>query len=80
MKTSCVISTMCSLNLEYQRINPTTQVALLSDCVDTCKSSIESIRWNIYQGVNDSTTNIVRWAEFNHTNSSQDLHFYGENI
>ena len=51
---SCVISGMCNADAEYQVINPTTQVALFSFCLDNC-STIEDIIWNIYQGTkNDS--------------------------
>jgi len=68
---------MCSANLEYQYINPSTQVALFSDCVNKC-GLILNIHWNIYKGFNDSSTNIVNWTRFNHLNSSQNLHFYGK--
>ncbi len=72
---SCVISTMCSANQEYQYINPSTQIALFSDCVDPCHSLLK-IHWKIYQGLNDSSTNIIQWSEF-----IQNLHFFGkENI
>jgi len=66
---------MCSANQEYQYINPNTQVALFSDCVQTCHP-VSKIHWYIYQGLNDSSTNIVKWTRF-----TQNLHFYGkENI
>jgi hypothetical protein len=70
---------MCEPNQEYQYINPNTQVALFSDCVDQCKF-VSDIQWNIYQGSNDTSTNIVEWTEFIHLNSSQDLHFFGKKI
>ena len=63
--SSCVISTMCVAHLEYQRINPTTQVALFSRCVGRC-SSLSNITWMIYQGVNRTSTNI-QWMPFNQT-------------
>ncbi len=69
---------MCSPNLEYQYINPTTQVALFSECIITC-GFVFNIHWNIYQGMNDSSTNVVKWTRFIHMNSSQNLHFYGKN-
>ncbi len=70
---------MCSPNLEYQYINPSTQVALHSDCVDKCES-LKSIHWNIYQGINDSSTGMAHWAPFNCMSSSQNLGFFGKNI
>ncbi|CAF4356927.1 unnamed protein product, partial [Rotaria magnacalcarata] len=30
----CVIATLCAKNVEYQYVNPTTQVALFSTCTD----------------------------------------------
>ncbi len=74
IKTSCVISTMCSANLEYQYINPSTQVALFSDCVGKC-GKILNIHWNIYQGFNDSSKNIVEWTRF-----TQNRQFFGNQI
>jgi hypothetical protein len=72
LKNSCVISTMCSPNIEYQYINPSTQVALFSDCVGRCRSVL-NIHWKIYQGLNDSLRNIVEWTPF-----TQDFHFFGK--
>ena len=63
---------MCSPNLEYQHINPSTQVALNSDCDGECRS-LRSMRWNIYQGVNDSKVAIVHWTPF----TSSNFHYYG---
>ena len=74
---SCVISTMCTANLEYKYINPSTQVALYSDCVGLCTSSIKQINWRIYEGANDSSIGIVQWKLFN----AESPYFYGkENI
>ncbi|CAF3720614.1 unnamed protein product [Rotaria sp. Silwood1] len=75
---ACVISTMCSPNLDYQYINPSTQVALFSVCTGHYRA-ISNIQWNIYQGSNDSLTTVVEWTRFNHTDSSQNLHFLGLN-
>ncbi|CAF4079743.1 unnamed protein product, partial [Adineta steineri] len=44
----CVISTMCVPNLEFQLLNPTTQVALFTLCIGTC-TNLQSIKWSIYQ-------------------------------
>ena len=65
---------MCAPNLEFQRVNPTTQVALFSVCVGTCLS-IENITWKIYQGNFNSTSRVVQWTVFNQTN----IWFYGLN-
>ncbi|CAF1016276.1 unnamed protein product [Rotaria sordida] len=76
---ACVISTMCSPNLQYQYINPSTQIALFSVCTGNCRP-ISNIHWNIYEGSNDSlVAAIVEWTQFNHMNSSRDLHFLGVN-
>ena len=71
----CVIITMCSPNLEYQFINPTTQVALFSLCIGNC-SSIQNITWNIYSGqMNSSVANYSQWNLFNPTQN----YFFGRN-
>ena len=65
---ACVISTMCISNLEFQLVNPTTQVALFSECLGTC-STLMSITWNVYQGLNSSsaTTKWTPFSQHNHT-------------
>ena len=73
---SCVISTMCSSKLQYQRVNPTTQVALYSLCLGTC-TSIQSITWNVYQGVNNVSSSMVNWIPFNQTNQYENIWFFG---
>jgi hypothetical protein len=70
---------MCIPNVEYQYINPTTQVALFSICVGNC-ITVQNITWNIYQGSMNSTSNIVQWTLFNQMNSYQDIWFFGEDI
>ncbi|CAF3461279.1 unnamed protein product [Rotaria socialis] len=70
---ACVISTMCSFNGEYQKINPNTQVALFSVCLDNC-TSIKNIKWNIYKGSMNLSTDIVKWTQMN---NSQDSFFFG---
>ncbi|CAM4924059.1 unnamed protein product [Rotaria socialis] len=72
---ACVISTMCSFNGEYQKINPNTQVALFSVCLDNC-TSIKNIKWNIYKGSMNLSTDIVKWTQMN---KSQDSFFFGMN-
>ncbi|CAF4365086.1 unnamed protein product, partial [Adineta steineri] len=60
----CVISPMCVPNLEFQLLNPTTQVALFTVCIGTC-TNLQSIKWNIYQGSDNSTSsNSTQWILF----------------
>jgi hypothetical protein len=59
----CIISTQCITNNEYQLINPTTQIALTSFCIDNCQSNI-NIEWNIYYGIVNSTYEIIEWNIF----------------
>ncbi|CAF1262786.1 unnamed protein product, partial [Adineta ricciae] len=58
---ACVIQTMCSASLQYQYINPTTQIALFSVCIGNC-TLLTNIAWNIYQGSINFSTNIVTWV------------------
>jgi hypothetical protein len=58
---------MCVPNSEFQLINPTTQVALYSICIDNC-STVQSITWNIYQGRMNLSSNFTQWNLFNQTN------------
>jgi hypothetical protein len=68
---------MCSPNLEFQLLNPTTQVALFAICIGTCVN-IESIRWNIYQSTdNSSSSNATQWTLFNQMNSYENIWFFG---
>ena len=74
----CVISTLCLPNLEFQFVNPTTQVALFSVCTGAC-SSILNITWNIYQGAppNGSST-VMQWTLFNQTDLYENIWLFGE--
>ncbi|CAF4450350.1 unnamed protein product, partial [Adineta steineri] len=75
----CVISSMCVPNLEFQLLNPTTQVALFTVCIGTC-TNLESIKWNIYQGSENSTSsNSTQWTLFNQTSSYENIWFFGTN-
>ncbi|UJR18466.1 hypothetical protein I4U23_005372, partial [Adineta vaga] len=67
----CVISILCSPNLEYQLITSTSQVALYSSCHGNCLSN-EIIQWNIYHRSKNSS----QWILFPQMNSSL---FYGRN-
>jgi hypothetical protein len=67
---------MCSPNVEYHLVNPTTQVALFSECIDKC-ISLENITWNIHQGVMNSS-DVVQWTPFNGTYYPHDDRFFGK--
>jgi hypothetical protein len=79
VNSSCVISTLCALNLEYQFVNPTTQVALFSVCTGGCPS-INSITWIVYSGVMNSSSNIVQWTPFSLMNQYQNIWFFGSSV
>jgi hypothetical protein len=67
---------MCVPNLEFQLLNPTTQVALFTICIGSCLN-IQSIRWNIYQGQDNSSSNSTEWILFNQMNSYENIWFFG---
>jgi hypothetical protein len=73
---SCVISTLCVPDEKFQRINPTTQVALFALCLGQC-SSQQNITWNVYQGSMNTSSNITQWILFNQMNIWRDLWFFG---
>ncbi len=75
---SCVISTLCIPNVEFQLMNPTSQVALFSICVGSC-SLLRNISWKIYQGSN-ATLSTVRWTLFNQTNLYENIWFFGKDL
>jgi hypothetical protein len=70
---------MCIPNLEFQLLNPTTQVALFSICVGTC-TSIKNITWNIYQGYSNGSLNSVQWNRFNQLNQYENIWFFGKSL
>ncbi|CAF0758584.1 unnamed protein product [Adineta steineri] len=74
----CVISILCVPNLEYQFVNPTTQVALFALCVGTC-TNLQNIKWNIYQGSDNSSSNYTQWTLFNNTVLYENILFFGKN-
>ena len=43
---------MCSPHVEYQFVNPTTQIALFSIAIEN-DMRIENITWNVYSGKSD---------------------------
>ncbi len=69
---------MCISNMEFQLINPTTQVALYTLCIGNC-TEIQNIKWNIYQGIMNLSSNITEWNLFNNTISYENIWFFGSN-
>jgi hypothetical protein len=55
---------MCVKQNQYQIINPTTQIALTSICIDNCLnlSSPVNIKWNIYYGLVNLTNDFIQWT------------------
>ncbi|UJR17142.1 hypothetical protein I4U23_004038 [Adineta vaga] len=74
----CVISPMCISNVEYQLVNPTTQVALYSFCIENC-STVQNIQWRIYYGQRNASSNVTEWILFNKTNIYANIWFFGLN-
>jgi hypothetical protein len=68
---------MCVPNLEFQLVNPTTQVALFSVCIGNC-TTLQNITWNIYQGTANLSSNFTEWTLFNQTNSYINIWFFGK--
>jgi hypothetical protein len=73
---------MCVTNNEYQIINPTTQIALTSFCMDNCYnvSSNTTIEWNIYYGSVNFTNNIVQWTMFENTTQYLNNWIFGKSF
>ncbi|CAF1452778.1 unnamed protein product [Adineta ricciae] len=72
----CIIQTVCIPNLEFQLVNPTTQVALFSACSSNC-STIVNITWNVYFGSMNSSSNVTKWTLFNQTDVYENIWFFG---
>jgi hypothetical protein len=70
---------MCIPNMEFQLVNPTTQVALYSVCVGNC-SSIKNITWNVYSGSTNSSSNTTVWTQFNQMNVYENIWFFGKGV
>lgn len=68
---------MCVANLEFQRVNPTTQVALFALCLETCLN-IHNITWNIYQGSMNTSTNTSQWIQLNQMTTHENSCFFGK--
>ncbi|CAF1599303.1 unnamed protein product, partial [Adineta ricciae] len=76
----CVIWTMCEANLEFQLVNPTTQVALFSVCAGNY-STVQNITWSVYFSSNtmNSSSNFTQWSLFNQTTTYDNIWFFGRN-
>ena len=66
---------MCVPNLEYQLVNPTTQVALFAVCMGNC-ITLRSINWKVYQ----ATSNLTEWKLFPSMISYENIWFFGRII
>jgi len=73
-----VIKSLCSPNVEFQKVNPTTQIALFSFCVNEC-SKEKKLIWNIYFGRINSTQNYTKWILFDQMTNFEDIWFFGRN-
>lgn len=69
---------MCNPNLEFQLVNPTTQVALFALCIGNCENLLD-IRWNIYQGLFNPNLNLTQWILFNQTTNFENIDIFGKN-
>ena len=67
---------MCISNIEYQYVNPTTQVALFSVCIGNC-TTLQNITWYIYRGAINSNSNVSEWTVLNQMKVYQDIWFFG---
>lgn len=67
---------MCSPNLEFQIVNPTTQVALFSFPIEKT-IDVQNITWNIYQGSKNASFNETQWTLFSQMKLYEDIWFFG---
>jgi hypothetical protein len=72
---------MCSPNVEYQRINPTTQALVTSTCVQTCENATDIvIQWNVYRGFQTGyPNNDIQWILFTNMDAYENILFFGKN-
>ena len=73
----CVVTRLCAPDLQYQSVNPTTQVALFSDCMPQCTSAIINVTWTVYQGVMNSSSQTVQWTPFQSMSQYENIWFFG---
>ena len=70
---------MCAANMEFQRVNPTTQVALFAICPESCADA-QNITWHIYRGTMNTSTNISQWIRITEMTSYESIWFFGKNF
>ncbi|CAF4995112.1 unnamed protein product, partial [Rotaria socialis] len=74
---ACIISKMCAVKFgEFRNLNPTTQLALYSTCGEDC-STIQQIKWLVYQGFINASLNTVEWILFDSNSTNHDNMFFG---
>ncbi|CAF4570593.1 unnamed protein product [Rotaria sp. Silwood1] len=80
ISVECVIR-MCTANVEYQRINPTTQALLTSYCIDNCDNITDIvIQWNVYHGFTTGyPNNDMQWILYTNMSAYDGSLFYGRN-
>lgn len=71
---------MCSPNLEYQRINPTTQALLTSNCLQGCDNASEvQIQWSVFQGFRPGyPNNDIQWILLSNMSDFDNILFFGK--
>lgn len=70
---------MCSPNAAYQRINPTTQATVTSEC-ETCANATDVIiQWNVYRGFKTGfPNNDIQWILYPNMDSFENILFFGK--
>ena len=77
----CVVSRLCQAQLEYQSVNPTTQVALFAGCLPSCSSSsVMNVTWTVYQGTLNVTSNTTQWTRYAPMSEYENVWFFGESF
>ncbi|CAF4464255.1 unnamed protein product [Rotaria socialis] len=72
----CVITTMCSPNLEFQYINPSTQVSLYSQPANESLTP-NSIKWTVHQGFMNKSSDGENRTQFKEIANYPDNWFFG---
>ncbi|CAF3607443.1 unnamed protein product [Adineta steineri] len=77
ISVTCIIK-MCLPNVEYQRVNPTTQALVQSTC-NTCENVTDTIiQWSVYSGIQtDYPNGDIKWVLFSNISAYDNLLFYG---
>jgi hypothetical protein len=67
---------MCVSKNEFQYVNPTTQIALYSECIDNCLL-ISEIKWSVYYGLINESERFIQWIPFDKIPLNDDIWFFG---